>query len=69
MTAMPLFPAPPPAPVVQTCDACGRTVHAADDSLRVRGWIVFDGVSVTGKPLRVRLCNYCRKAQHEERDL
>jgi hypothetical protein len=45
----------------QACDQCLIGAWASDDRLRVRGWIVFDGPSVTGKKLHVRVCPACQR--------
>lgn len=47
----------------QRCTGCGFLVGAAptDDDLRVRGWLVYDGESLTGKPLHVRQCPLCQE--------
>lgn len=44
----------------QACDRCLIAAWASKDALRVRGWVVYDGTSFTGKPLNVRLCPACR---------
>jgi hypothetical protein len=46
---------------LQTCGACSATARLSDEALRVLGWRVFDGPSVTGKELHVRLCPACRR--------
>lgn len=47
---------------LQDCDRCAWSrVGASDQGLRVRGWLVYDGLSVTGKPLRVRICPACQE--------
>jgi hypothetical protein len=45
---------------LHSCDLCPAAAMASRDTLRVHGWIVFDGESVTGKPLHVRICRACR---------
>lgn len=45
----------------QACDRCLTGAWASDDRLRVRGWLVFDGPSQTGKPLNVRVCPACQR--------
>lgn len=57
MTA-PLFPdpGPDPAATTQDCQRCQAEVNASDDQLRVLGWMVYNGRSMTGKPMRVRIC-------------
>lgn len=44
----------------QACDKCLIGAWASDDVLWARGWVVFDGPSVTGKPLHVRVCPNCK---------
>jgi len=58
----PLFDLPDPQDFVdkQDCDRCNAGVRMTDDQLRVRGWIVFDGPSVTGKQLHIRICRDCQ---------
>lgn len=51
----------PPAVTCQACDLCADEIRASDDGLRVRGWLVFDGRSETGKELHVRVCPDCRR--------
>lgn len=51
------------------CDrsvACGSKLSDANEKLviqraRVRGWRIYDGISMTGKPITVVLCNKCLK--------
>lgn len=51
-----------PEPPEQGCDRCAWSrVRATDDQLRVRGWIVYDGPSWTGKDLHVRVCPPCQQ--------
>lgn len=45
---------------LQLCNLCPATVRLSDDGLRVLGWIVYDGQSITGKTLRVRICPTCQ---------
>jgi hypothetical protein len=45
----------------QACDGCLTGAWASDDALRVRGWLVFDGLSVTNEPLHVRICPACQR--------
>lgn len=47
--------------VPQRCDRCLSVSRLTDDGLRVGGWIVFDGFSLTGRPMRVRICPLCRR--------
>lgn len=47
----------------QACDRCLLGAWASDDVLRARGWIVFDGKSVTGRDLHVRICPDCRRKE------
>ena len=54
-------PLPDPDQERQGCDRCPAAVVASVDGLRVRGWIAFDGVSLTGKPLKVRICPACSR--------
>lgn len=58
----PLFPAPPTFDEeMHLCDLCPAAAMASADALRVIGWVVFDGKSVTGKDLHVRICRACRR--------
>jgi hypothetical protein len=59
---MPLFDVPytGPTPDMQVCDLCPTAKRASDDGLRASGWLVYNGKSVTGKTLHVRLCPACR---------
>ena len=44
----------------RTCDHCHRTTSGTSiDVLRVRGWRIFNGQSITGKALRKIVCPYC----------
>lgn len=63
MTTPPLFDPPAPASPApeQKCDTCPLTLAATIDSLRVRGWVAYNGTSFTGKQLTVRLCPDCRR--------
>lgn len=45
----------------QACDQCLIGAWASDSALRVRGWLVYDGLSVTGEPLHVRICPTCQR--------
>lgn len=45
----------------QACDRCLRGAWVSNDTLRVRGWLVFDGPSVTGKQLHHRVCPACQR--------
>lgn len=45
----------------QACDRCLIAAWTSDDGLRVRGWLVFDGLSQTGEPLHVRICAPCQR--------
>jgi len=57
----PLFPVPPgPAATTQDCQRCSSEVNATDDQLRVLGWLVYNGRSMTGKRLHVRICPNCQ---------
>lgn len=49
---------PDPKREAQACDRCSGTAWASDDRLRVLGWLVYDGVSETGKDLHVRISPY-----------
>lgn len=51
-----------PAAYRQSCDRCQIVARASDDSLRVRGWQVYDGTSFTGQPLNVRICPACQRS-------
>jgi hypothetical protein len=44
-------------------EKCPTLVWASDDQLRVLGWLVFDGLSVTGEPLHVRVCPACQRKE------
>lgn len=50
-----LFDLPVPEATEQQCNTCPMRRYATDDALRVSGWLVFDGLSVVGKPLHVRV--------------
>jgi len=51
-----------PVPEEQGCSRCDRPpVRATNDQLRARDWVVFDGKSVTGKDLHVRVCPPCQQ--------
>ena len=56
-----LFPLPEEGAEIQACDRCLATETCSYDGLRVRGWTVFNGESVTGKKLKVRLCPACQR--------
>lgn len=47
----------------QRCTTCHFSYagDVTDDDLRVRGWLVYDGKSVTSKPLHVRTCPPCQE--------
>lgn len=45
----------------QACGDCLIGAWASDDALRVRGWLVYDGTSLTGQPLHVRTCPACQR--------
>lgn len=49
--------------VCQRCRAVltGSTEQSTKTRARVRGWRIFDGVTLTGEPLVVRLCAVCCK--------
>jgi hypothetical protein len=55
-----------PAREHQACDICLTGAWASNDALRVRGWAVYDGQSLTGKPLKARICPACRRAPKEK---
>lgn len=38
------------------CDRCKTESSLPCDGMRVAGWIVYDGRSLTGKELKVRIC-------------
>lgn len=59
---------PDPGKVVQMCSfgPCIVTAWASDDGLRARGWLVYDGESMTGQPLHVRLCPSCQRKLKKE---
>lgn len=50
-----------PAREHQACDCCLTAAWASDDALRVRGWLVFDGPSFTGKHIHTRVCPPCQR--------
>jgi hypothetical protein len=52
---------PDPAREHQACDRCLIGAWASNDGLRVRGWLVYDGPSVTGKELHNRVCPACQR--------
>lgn len=52
---------PDPGREHQACDTCLIGAWASDDALRVRGWQVYDGVSMTDRRLRVRICPACQR--------
>lgn len=43
------------------CDMCLTGAWCSIDALRVRGWLVYDGKSQTGKELHVRICPACQR--------
>ena len=45
----------------QACDRCLAGAWDTIDGLRVRGWIIYDGTSQTGRELHVRLCRACQR--------
>ena len=45
----------------QACEKCLTAAWASDDGLRVRGWLVYDGLSLTNEPLHVRICQPCQR--------
>lgn len=61
MTA-PLFTVPDPDPgaTTQDCQRCLAEVNASDNRLRVLGWMVYNGRSMTGKRLHIRICPTCQ---------
>lgn len=42
------------------CDRCKTESSLPRDGMRVAGWLVYDGLSFTGKMLRVRICPRCQ---------
>ena len=52
---------PPPESVPQMCGTCGVQTLGCDEALRIRGWLVYDGVSMTSHPLHVRVCPTCQR--------
>ena len=60
MAEPPLFDVPPPERQVQLCDLCLKTAAANDDQLLYLGWLVYDGLSETGRLLHVRICPPCQ---------
>lgn len=47
-------------PSLTACDRCSDVSRLKRDGLRVAGWLVYDGKSFTGQPLRVRICPRCQ---------
>lgn len=41
------------------CQRCSRESRSSSSVLRVQGWRLFVGESMTGKPLDVTLCPWC----------
>jgi hypothetical protein len=67
MTEPPLFDLITSQPDdVQQCDRCAATRTATIDTLRVGGWIAYNGTSFTGKTLAVRICPDCRRKDHHD---
>jgi hypothetical protein len=62
---MPLFGPPSLTEELHSCDLCPGVAMAARDTLRVAGWIVFDGQSETGKDLHVRICRTCKERKSQ----
>jgi hypothetical protein len=52
---------PDPGREHQACEKCLTGAWASDDGLRARGWLVYDGTSLTGEPLHVRICQPCQR--------
>lgn len=52
---------PDPGREHQACEQCLIGAWASDDGLRVRGWLVYDGLSLTNEPLHVRICGACQR--------
>ncbi len=52
---------PDPGRAHQACGRCLTGAWASDDALRARGWLVYDGLSVTNEPLHVRICPACQR--------
>lgn len=50
----------------QACDRCDQARRASDESLRVQGWLVYDGASWNGQPMRVRICVSCQQSAKDE---
>lgn len=61
MIEEPLFDPVEPVGCPQACHKCGRITEGCDDELRVRGWLVYDGVSMASRPLYVRVCPTCQQ--------
>ena len=62
MTDVPLFEARnKPVSQLYLCDLCPAAAHAHRDTLRVVGWTIYDGQSITGQTLHVRICPACQK--------
>lgn len=55
------LPDPDPGARDQACIYCPARARGSDDKLRLNGWIAFDGRSITGKALHVRICPACQK--------
>lgn len=55
-----------PGREAQACDRCSGTAWASNDALRVRGWLVYDGHSMTGQPLHVRICPTCQTCSRQQ---
>lgn len=43
----------------QRCNRCPAVAAVSLDALRARGWTVFDGQSLSGATLKVRICPLC----------
>jgi hypothetical protein len=52
----------------QQCGSCTASVAATMDDMRVRGWIAYDGTSLTGQALAVRICPACRRNEGSSHD-
>ena len=60
MTIEPLFESGPHVPKAQSCGSCLTPALASDDTLRILGWLVYDGTSLAGQELHVRKCPPCQ---------
>lgn len=47
---------------LQLCDGRPAAAWTSDETLRVLGWLVYDGTSQTSQPLHVRRCPACQRS-------